>query len=67
MVAQAAWQFGSPISKNRNILFDIPNKSVTPYTVGTAGAPTISNPPTPNPVTPVSNAGVQVRTTYNNK
>jgi hypothetical protein len=66
MVAQAAWQFGSPISRNRNMLFDIPNRSVTPYTVGTAGAPTISNSPTPNAVTPVQNAGVQVRTTYNN-
>lgn len=63
MLAQSVWQFGSPISKNRNIIFDIPNKSVTPYTVGTAGAPTISNPPTPNPVTTTPNAGVQVRQT----
>lgn len=63
MLAQSVWQFGSPISKNRNIIFDIPNKSVTPYTVGTAGAPTISNPPTPNPVTSTPNAGVQVRQT----
>lgn len=63
MLAQSVWQFGSPISKNRNIIFDIPNRSVTPYTVGTAGAPTISNPPTPNPVTNTPNAGVQVRQT----
>lgn len=63
MLAQSVWQFGSPISKNRNMLFDIPNRSVTPYTVGTAGAPTISNPPTPNPVSSVPNAGVQVRQT----
>jgi len=63
MLAQSVWQFGSPISKNRNIIFDIPNKSVTPYTVGTAGAPTISNPPTPNPVSNTPNAGVQVRQT----
>lgn len=63
MLAQSVWQFGSPISKNRNMLFDIPNKSVTPYTIGTAGAPTISNPSTPNPVSSVPNAGVQVRQT----
>ena len=67
MVAQAAWEFGSPIARNRNILFDIPNRSVTPYTVGTAGAPTISNPPTPNPVSVEKTAGVQVRQTYQMK
>jgi hypothetical protein len=61
MAKQALGGFGSPISKNRNILFDIPNKSVTPYTIGTAGAPTISNPSNPTPVSTVPNAGTQVR------
>jgi len=61
MAKQSVGGFGSPISKNRNIIFDIPNKSVTPYTVGTAGAPTISNPPNPNPVSETPNAGIQVR------
>jgi hypothetical protein len=49
------------ISPNRNTLFDIPNRSSTPYFIGTAGAPTISNPPTPNPVTEIPTAGKQVR------
>lgn len=61
MLRQSKGGFGSPISKNRNILFDIPNKSVTPYTIGTAGAPTVSNPSTPNPVSATPNAGTQVR------
>lgn len=61
MLRQSLGGFGSPISTNRNILFDIPNRSVTPYTIGTAGAPTISNPSTPNPVTTVPVAGQQVR------
>lgn len=68
MVAQSAWEYGSPIARNRNILFDIPNKSVTPYTIGTAGAPTIAPPATMNVTTipnqtPIANAGVQVTTT----
>lgn len=65
MLAQSAWEFGSPIARNRNIMFDIPAKSVTPYTVGVAGAPTIAPPQTqvvtnmPNrEVTPT--AGTQV-------
>lgn len=49
------------ISPNRNTLFDIPNRSSTPYFIGTASAPTISNPPTPGPVTDVPTAGKQVR------
>jgi hypothetical protein len=61
MARNAVGGFGSPISKNRNILFDIPNRSVTPYPIGTAGAPTISNSPTPTPVAKVPTAGIQVR------
>jgi hypothetical protein len=61
MLAPSRGGFGSPISTNRNILFDIPDRSVTPYFIGTAGSPTISNPPTPNPVTVVPTAGTQVR------
>jgi hypothetical protein len=53
--------FGSPVSTNRNILFDIPDRSVTPYFIGTASAPTIANPPTPNPVEATPTAGTQVR------
>jgi hypothetical protein len=49
------------ISPNRNTLFDIPNRSSTPYFIGTASAPTISNPPNPSPVTDVPTAGKQVR------
>jgi hypothetical protein len=61
MLAPSRGGFGSPISTNRNILFDIPDRSVTPYFIGTAGAPTISNPPTPGPVTTTPTAGTQVR------
>ena len=61
MLAPSRGGFGSPISTNRNILFDIPDRSVTPYFIGTAGSPTISNPPKPNPVTVVPTAGTQVR------
>lgn len=70
MLAQSAWEYGSPIARNRNILFDIPNKSTTPYTIGVAGAPTIApNQPqyvtdVPNK-TPVQTAGVQVQNTPN--
>ena len=65
MAQQALQGYGSPISRNRNILFDIPNKSVTPYTIGVAGAPTIVPPATYNVTTipnkePTQNAGVQV-------
>lgn len=49
------------ISPNRNVLFDIPDRSVTPYFIGTASAPTIANPPTPNPVSATPTAGTQVR------
>ena len=63
MLAQSVWQFGSPISKNRNLMFDIPDRSATQYFIGTAGAPTISNPPTPNPISATPTAGVQVRQT----
>jgi hypothetical protein len=49
------------VSPNRNVLFDVPNKSATPNFIGVAGAPTISNPPTPNVVSPTSVAGQQVR------
>ena len=62
MLAQSAWEFGSPISLNRNILFDIPNKSVTPYTIGTAGAPTIA-PESSSVVSPTPVAGKQVTNT----
>ena len=70
MLAQSAWEYGSPIARNRNILFDIPNKSVTPYTIGVAGAPTIAPQETQNVVampntTPVQTAGVQVTSTPN--
>jgi hypothetical protein len=49
------------VSPNRNVLFDVPNRSATPNFIGIAGAPTISNPPTPNPVTNIPVAGQQVR------
>lgn len=62
MLAQSAWEFGSPVSLNRNILFDIPNKSVTPYTIGTAGAPTIA-PESTSVVSPTPVAGKQVTNT----
>jgi hypothetical protein len=61
MLAPSRGGFGSPISTNRNILFDIPDRSVTPYFIGTASAPTIANPPTPNPVAATPTAGTQVR------
>jgi hypothetical protein len=61
MLAPSRGGFGSPISTNRNILFDVPDRSVTPYFIGTAGAPTISNPSTPNAVTNIPTAGTQVR------
>lgn len=60
MLRQSVGGFGSPVSTNRNILFDIPNKSVTPYFTGTAGAPTISPAGTSSPVSAVKNAGSQV-------
>lgn len=67
MEQQALQGFGSPIARNRNILFDVPNKSVTPYTIGVAGAPTIVPPETYNVTNipnkePTQNAGVQVTT-----
>lgn len=70
MLAQSAWEYGSPIARNRNIQFDIPNKSVTPYTIGVAGAPTIAPPETKNVVAmpnkaAVATAGVQVTSTPN--
>jgi len=62
MAQSAVDGFGSPVSTNRNMLFDIPNKSATPYFIGTAGAPTISqNPSNPSPLSEVRNAGAQVR------
>lgn len=61
MLAPSRGGFGSPVSTNRNILFDIPDRSVTPYFIGTAGAPTISNPPNPSPVAATPTAGTQVR------
>ena len=61
MLAPSRGGFGSPVSTNRNILFDIPDRSVTPYFIGTAGSPTISNPPNPNPVSATPTAGTQVR------
>jgi len=61
MLGPSEGGFGSPISTNRNILFDIPDRSVTPYFIGTAGAPTISNPPNPSPVSKTPTAGTQVR------
>lgn len=70
MLAQSAWEYGSPIARNRNIQFDIPNKSVTPYTIGTAGAPTIAPAATnqvmnlPN-IEPITTAGSQVTSTQN--
>jgi len=49
------------ISPNRNVLFDIPNKSSVPNLIGVAGAPTISNSPNPTPISVVPVAGQQVR------
>lgn len=68
MLAQSAWEYGSPIARNRNILFDMPNTSVTPYNIGIAGSPTIA-PPEVQDVTTIPNkqapttAGVQVTST----
>lgn len=68
MLAQSAWEYGSPIARNRNILFDMPSKSVTPYNIGVAGSPTIAPPEAQNvtamPNKPaIATAGVQVTST----
>ena len=49
-----------PTDRNRNVPFNIPDRSSTPGFTGTAGAPTIANPPIPAPVTRTPTAGVQV-------